>query len=259
MAENSYRKNLTERLTTLETTGDAILSRQRSTEGRINELTVSISTLGNQSRQILKNHNDLVVASCDMPTISGIYRLQKPNMNVFCEMVDAGGRWLYIQRRISDDVIDFERNWFNYVSGFGKIGALTSFWLGLEALHQLTSSANYELLIGIKNEHNVFREARYSEFKVSGANDGYRLTVGGYSGTAGDMLHNNAKFSTFDRDNDSSSTKNCAKDFHSGWWFDNCRNSNLNGPYEKASNGYGIEWGTWADAAKFSKMMIRRK
>ncbi|KAL1379593.1 hypothetical protein pipiens_014782 [Culex pipiens pipiens] len=45
----------------------------------------------------------------------------------------------------------------------------------------------------------------------------------------------------------------------SGWWFGNCRNSNLNGPYEKASNGYGIEWGTWADAAKFSKMMIRRK
>ncbi|XP_038105668.1 angiopoietin-4 [Culex quinquefasciatus] len=101
---------LTERLTTLETTGDAILSRQRSTEGRINELTAGISTLGNQSRQILKNHNDLVVASCDMPTISGIYRLQVPNMNVFCDAVDGGGRWLYIQRRVEQDVISFDRN-----------------------------------------------------------------------------------------------------------------------------------------------------
>ena len=57
--------------------------------------------------------------------------------------------------------------------------------------------------------------------------DGFR---DGTNGTFGknDLL--GAKFSTADRDNDSSS-KNCAGESNSGWWFKDCTNVNLNGLY----------------------------
>ena len=57
-------------------------------------------------------------------------------------------------------------------------------------------------------------------YRVEDEDQGYRLHISGYSGTAGDGLdyHNGMKFSTRDRDNDKSS-RNCAQDNKGGWWF----------------------------------------
>jgi hypothetical protein len=48
--------------------------------------------------------------------------------------------------------------------------------------------------------------------------------------------HNNMPFSTYDSDNDLRFYDNCAQLFKSGWWFNACFQSNLNGIYYKYSN-----------------------
>ena len=69
-------------------------------------------------------------------------------------------------------------------------------------------------------------------------------------GTAQDSLtnHNGRGFSTKDRDNDKSSL-HCANLVRGAWWFNDCRESSLNGVYyhEKSdgqfSDTYCIYWG----------------
>ena len=62
--------------------------------------------------------------------------------------------------------------------------------------------------------------------RVEAEDQGYRLHIGGYSGTAGDSMtgpgagnHNGMKFSTRDRDNDQGRDYHCAESFEGGWWF----------------------------------------
>lgn len=45
-----------------------------------------------------------------------------------------------LQRRL-DGSVDFNRNWTEYVSGFGDLGQDTEFWLGLENIHKLTDQS----------------------------------------------------------------------------------------------------------------------
>ena len=61
--------------------------------------------------------------------------------------------------------------------------------------------------------------------RVEGEDQGYKLHIGGYTGTAGDSMaaaggwsNNGMKFSTWDRDNDKNGATNCAK-YYGGWWF----------------------------------------
>ena len=71
---------------------------------------------------------------------------------------------------------------------------------------------------------------RYSHFKLSG--DGaFRLSIGGYSGDAGDALgySHGLPFSARDADHDRSEGRNCAEEFAGGWWFGDCGRANLNG------------------------------
>ena len=61
--------------------------------------------------------------------------------------------------------------------------------------------------------------------RVEAEDQGYRLHIGGYSGTAGDSMVvsgwgmlNGMKFTTKDRDNDES-TSSCAQQYKGAWWF----------------------------------------
>ncbi|KAH8399216.1 hypothetical protein KR215_004852, partial [Drosophila sulfurigaster] len=51
--------------------------------------------------------------------------------------------------------------------------------------------------------------------------------LGKFSGDAGDGMRESEgkSFSTFDRDNDLSSERNCAQISKGGWWFDDCGTS----------------------------------
>ena len=110
----------------------------------------------------------------------------------------------------------------------------------------------------------VRRLANYSFFSVGNAETKYRLTVNGYTGTAGDGMsrHNGTAFSTFDQDNDKWND-NCAVSFKGAWWYDACHSSNLNGRYLSGSHtGYadGVSWYPFKGhhySLKYTAMKIR--
>ncbi|KAI3362156.1 hypothetical protein L3Q82_012481 [Scortum barcoo] len=171
-----------------------------------------------------------------------------------------------IQRR-EDGSVNFFRGWDSYREGFGKITG--EHWLGLKQIHALSIQGNYELRIDLEDFENSTAYAQYGTFgvglfSVDPDDDGYPLTVGDYSGNAGDSLlkHNGMKFTTKDRDNDHSEN-NCASFYHGAWWYRNCHTSNLNGQYlrgQHTSYADGIEWSSWTGwqySLKFSEMKIR--
>ncbi|ROT79003.1 putative tenascin-like [Penaeus vannamei] len=107
-------------------------------------------------------------------------------VTAYCDLETDGGGWTVVQRR--RDVLpreDFFRTWEEYVEGFGNVSS-GEFWLDFQGDSKF---------------------AKYSSFSVSDRDDFYRLTVAGYSGTAGDALsvHNGMAFSAKDKDLDPSS------------------------------------------------------
>ncbi|KAM6974905.1 LOW QUALITY PROTEIN: tenascin-like [Tautogolabrus adspersus] len=181
-------------------------------------------------------------------------KLGKPMM-VYCDMETDGGGWIVFQRR-KDGSVDFFRGWKDYTKGFGDLSG--EFWLGLESLHNLTSMTKMNLRVDLRDQdESVF--AKYSTFEV--AKRHYKLTVGGYSGTAGDSLtyHNSRLFSTKDRDPMPFITR-CAMSYRGGWWYKNCHEANLNGLYGIDVKHQGIIWTSWKGkehSISFTEMKMR--
>ena len=208
--------------------------------------------------------------------MSGVYQIsidQSPLLplrsEVYCGMEDLDGSgpgWTYIQSRV-DASVDFYRFWWEYEDGFGTPGS--NFWVGLRALHQMTRQPT-ELMVYLETFSGGSRYARYSNFSVGNSSTNYRLSVSGYTGTAGDSLgeNNNMMFSTRGRDNDVDSNRHCAEDNHhkGGWWYRFCTVSNLNGVYYSSTytgSYWGIHWahyiGRKSPIFKHVHMKIRRK
>ncbi|KAI4899727.1 hypothetical protein NFI96_013639, partial [Prochilodus magdalenae] len=188
---------------------------------------------------------------------SGVYSVtpagsKNSTFRVFCDMEASGGGWTLIQNRF-DGSISFNRSWVDYRRGFGNLTG--EFWLGNDKIHWLTSAKAMVLRIELEDLDGVKEFAQYDRFHVANENQRYRLTIGGYTGTAGDALqfskkfnHDQKDFSTPDRDNDRYPSGNCGAYYSSGWWFDACMAANLNGNYYQARyRGVrnGIFWGTW--------------
>ncbi|XP_066284665.1 uncharacterized protein [Branchiostoma lanceolatum] len=142
-------------------------------------------------------------------------------MDVFCDMTTDGGGWTVIQRRLDGSVL-FNRTWHQYKRRFGKIRG--EYWLGLDNMYFLTNQRNYTLRIDMEDWEDNSAWARYDVFKVGGEWTYYQLSIGNYSGTAGDGFqgHNGAKFSTVDQDNDEKDYHNCAGLRSDGWWHCGC-------------------------------------
>ena len=178
-------------------------------------------------------------------------------------METDGGGWTIFQRR-QDGSVDFYRYWTDYENGFGNLTG--EFWLGLSKIHRLTKEGSNTLRVDLGDFEGNTAYANYSTFSISDGSTEYILTVGGYSGTAGDSLayHNGKKFSTRDRDNDKRSDS-CAQSRKGAWWFDSCNLSHLNGRYYTnptgISNERGLHWRYWKGdgySLKFSEMKTRR-
>ncbi|KAG7281878.1 hypothetical protein CRUP_031127 [Coryphaenoides rupestris] len=155
---------------------------------------------------------------------------------VWCDMDHRGGGWTVIQRR-QDGSVSFNRTWAEYREGFGEING-GEFWLGNEKIHFLTRARDMVLRVELEDFDGVREYAEYGHFRVASERQRYRLTVGGYSGSAGDALrfsksydHHNRAFTTPDRDHDRYPSGNCGVYYSSGWWFDSCLAANLNGKY----------------------------
>ena len=176
-------------------------------------------------------------------------------------MHNDGGGWTVFQRRMNGTQ-DFYLNWTDYVRGFGDVKG--EFWLGLHKIHRLTASST-RLRVDLADFDDNVRYAKYNTFRVGDSDSKFRLTVSGYSGTAGDSLtyHNNQKFSTKDQDNDVWSA-HCAQSYNTGaWWYKTCHNSNLNGVYYNGLNSpssKGVIWTHWKGnsySLKVTEMKVR--
>ncbi|KAK6964360.1 BgMsFReDn16 [Biomphalaria glabrata] len=159
---------------------------------------------------------------------------------LFCDTAADGGGWIIFQRRTFKDVY-FNKTWNEFKTGFGTY--CTDFWLGLETISQMTNQNDYQLRIDLQKGSNI-NYAVYNTFKVAPASQKYKLTIGDYSGNAGNdfISHNNAMFSTKDMDNDGSVDDNCAQFFNAGWWFTDCFSDNLNGDFLNSDWGMGVIW-----------------
>eukprot|EP00105_Crassostrea_gigas_P000181 XP_011411900.1 PREDICTED: microfibril-associated glycoprotein 4-like [Crassostrea gigas] len=191
-----------------------------------------------------------------------IYPDMKTKKLVYCDMTTDGGGWTVIQRRM-DGSVNFYRSWQTYKDGFGKVQG--EYWLGNEDIHMLTSKTKQELRVDLQKFSGEKAYAKYSRFTVGSESEKYKLSVGGYSGTAGDSLayHNSMKFSTRDQDNDLWN-KHCSVVNQGGWWFKACVNADLNGPYLKSAKitAISINWYAFGNehrALKRASMMIRSK
>ncbi|XP_067847767.1 fibrinogen beta chain [Heptranchias perlo] len=255
--------------------------------------------------------------SCNIPVVSGkecndiyekggatsqLYLIQpdssKTPYKVYCDMTTAEGGWTLIQNR-QDGSVDFGRSWDTYKKGFGNIAfdvgkgfcdTPGEYWLGNDRISQMTKLKHTELFFEMQDWKDDKITAHYAKFVVQNEVNKYRLSVNGYSGTAGNTLmegtkmlfgdnrtmtiHQNMMFSTYDRDNDGwapgDTTKQCAREDGGGWWYNRCHSSNPNGRYywggeytrEMAKHGTddGIVWmdwkGSWYSMKKIS-MKIR--
>ncbi|KAL7742851.1 hypothetical protein ACLKA6_016219, partial [Drosophila palustris] len=200
----------------------------------------------------------------------GVVRIRpRANMEpffVFCDQKTRGGGWTVVANRY-DGTEDFNRKWVDYKIGFGPLTA--EFFMGLEKLHQISSSADYELLVLLENRKQELRYASYDHFSVGGESEQYRLNVlGKYQGDASDALreHTGKKFTTFDRNTDESEV-NCAVAQSAAFWYASpCTLSNPFGLYqrllERDVDGFkGILWRGFLNGPKGSlkrmQMLIR--
>ncbi|KAK3739527.1 hypothetical protein QZH41_016204, partial [Actinostola sp. cb2023] len=196
---------------------------------------------------------------------SGVYSVDpdgKGAFKVYCDQKTTGGGWTVFQKR-KDGSVDFYRGWKDYKSGFGDLKG--EFWLGLDKIYRLTHQARNRLHVDLEDTKGKSVYAEYDYFAVSSERSKYKLSLGTYSGTAGDSLsyHRSMAFSTKDRDNDKYGG-NCAVMRKGAWWYGNCLYSNLNGVYlHGKSKSIGVSWYHWKGthyySAKRAEMKIRPK
>uniref|UniRef100_A0A1I8J7V5 Fibrinogen C-terminal domain-containing protein n=1 Tax=Macrostomum lignano TaxID=282301 RepID=A0A1I8J7V5_9PLAT len=149
--------------------------------------------------------------------------------------------WTTVQHRVSGSV-DFYRNWTQYQSEFGE-GPDGNYWIGLNALHEITQHGSHKVRFLMKAWNGSEHWAEYSSFSVGPESDNYRLSVSGFSGSAGigDCFSalNGQQFTTKDADHDTCSDCNCAVIFHGAWWFTACHCTHPNEYYRDASKATG--------------------
>ncbi|XP_050406047.1 ryncolin-4-like [Patella vulgata] len=142
----------------------------------------------------------------------------------------GGGRTIFQRHKVSS--FYFNRTWQEYKDGFGSLSS--DHWLGLDKLYYLTNSHVFTAIFYMKLANSSFYQHYYREFVVMNETNNYQMTfalaVPHTITPLGDSLTavKNQYFSTYDNDNDNSS-RNCALDMRSGWWYNDCAPCNPNG------------------------------
>ncbi|XP_054482889.1 tenascin-N isoform X1 [Anoplopoma fimbria] len=203
--------------------------------------------------QIMKNGNKK----------SGIFTVYINNdrskpIDAYCDMETDGGGWLVLQRRTSGK-LDFMKRWRQYIAGFGNM--TDEFWIGLDKIYELTNTPiqyelRFDLGLGAERAYAV-----YDNFKIAPVKQKFIITVGKYSGTAGDAMtyHQGRPWTTVDNDNDIA-LGNCALTHRGAWWYKNCHLANMNGKWGDNRHSLGVNWEPWKGhlvSLDFTEMKIR--
>ena len=154
--------------------------------------------------------------------------------NVYCDVTTDGGGWIVVQRNRKNSQLSFNKNWKEYVKGFGDLNK--DFWAGLELIHTLTQDlgGQWEMRVDYQKNDKTWSYLHYNQFSVGSASEKYPLTVGGFTGVGTDWFtagaHNGSKFSTPDQQNDNNRLRgySCAERNKDGWWYNSCGRINLN-------------------------------
>ena len=170
-------------------------------------------------------------------------------MTICDQNTDNGGGWTTILQRDSsaDITANFDKTYAEYENGFGHWDH--DFWIGLQAMHQLTQLPCTELRIEMtKYDEEEIYIASYTTFKVGSKAEGYKLTLGDFSSTPSfpddfKSRSNGMKFSTKDMDQDTA-ISNCAANLSGGWWFSKCFGAKFTGRHFEGKHKYsrGIHW-----------------
>ena len=149
-------------------------------------------------------------------------------VDTYCDMSTADGGWIVIQRNVRDGVDTFDKPWKDFEEGFGELEE-GKMWYGLKALNCFTKTGQWELRIDVQFTNKTWTHLHYTHFRVGNAMEKYKLNIRGFVEGIHNpfILHNGAKFSTSDNDNDIYN-KNCAMLNMAGWWYNNCHQVNLN-------------------------------
>ena len=218
-----------------------------------------IIATGNPGNPIPRDCKEVYQRGC---TQDGVYTIDPGCMKpfqVYCDM--RNGQWIVFQRRRNGQE-NFNRNWEEYKNGFGNLK--WEFWLGNEKIHCLTfATCRAELRIDMGDNTGRKVHAIYDYFAIGSEQTKYKLSLGAYTGTAGDGMRacspagnlDGMPFSTYDRDNDNGSG-NCARGKIAGWWYNYCACAILNRPYNY--NGYMHGWNTFS-YLKCSEMKLRSR
>ncbi|XP_060656663.1 fibrinogen-like protein 1 [Drosophila nasuta] len=217
---------------TLNRTSENIREQQKKIQLELKESEIKLIDKVKENQLCQFELDKLSPTTCIPFRDSDVHQLNVSGVGFFdvlCNSQIAGPGWIVIQQRVGGNE-SFNRDWATYRKGFGSYKS--DFFLGLEKMHRITSLQRFELYIHLVAVNGSVFYAGYDDFKISDEDHGYALSLGKFSETIirDSMRYSeNMKFSTFDRDNDFSGA-NCAADFKSGWWYNNCQHGNLNQP-----------------------------
>lgn len=200
------------------------------------------ATWGERCELIMRDCTDWRrVANINLNAIYWIQPVAAPKpIEVWCRLGGIFPRLSVISH--DDDSVNFNQTWEAYKAGFGTPGE-SSFWIGLEKLHLLTSSASLRLaMIKVTLVSGETEYTSYRDFHVDDEASSYQLTLTGAKKSTNTTIHDclalmsGARFSTFDRNNGGA---DCAARYGGGWWYINntCCPCNIVGHIARPADG----------------------
>ncbi|VDK59821.1 unnamed protein product [Anisakis simplex] len=175
----------------------------------------------NDSQSSLNNLEASLPKACsDSMTTYGVhkeYLLIKPSDKLPSQMVHCDKDWTIIQQRM-DGAVRFNRTFEEYRWPFGNVDA--DHWIGNEYINALTQLCDCSIRFETWDVFGEYRLAIYHNFSVSDFDHLYRLSISNYDSNSSNLtdamsFHDGRRFSSLDRDEDTSST-HCARYYAAG-------------------------------------------